>query len=172
MASALTASFPAYNCETVAGGMSEVYVLLYSDFVSITETAGSVSAIDDGAASWAKYGLTEEVGEMKTDEMKDIKNNSLFYNAMCNFTMAKLSTAKRTELAILVTQRCVLIGKANDGTYWLMGWQNGAHKAGTNGSSLGTAFGDLNGNAMGFVAKQTQDLIEVDSAVITGLTFY
>ena len=172
MACPLTASITAYDCETAAGGMQEVYILLYSDLASTTETANVVTAIDDGAASWAKYELLEEVGVMAADELKDISNNSLYYDATCSFTMAKLSTAKRTELAILAIQRVVIIGKANDGTYWLMGAERGAHKAGTNGSTTGTAFADLSGYTLGFMAKQTVDLVEVDATVIAGLTFY
>lgn len=172
MACPLTASITAYDCETAAGGMQEVYILLYSDLASTTETANVVTAIDDGLASWAKYELNEEVGVMAAAENKDVKNNSLFFDATCNFTMSKLSTAKRTELAILAIQRVVIIGKANDGTYWLMGAERGAHKAGTNGSSTGTAFADLSGYNVGFISKQTVDLVEVDATVIAGLTFY
>jgi len=172
MACPMTASFTAYDCETAAGGMQEVYILLYSDFVSITETSGSVSAIDDGAASWAKYELNEEVGVMAGTELKDIKSNSRYFDATCDFTISKLSTAQRTQLAIIAIQRVILIGKANDGTYWLMGQERGAHKSGTNGSTTGTAFGDLSGYNVGFMSKQKVDLIEVDAAVIATLTFY
>lgn len=169
----LTASFTVYDCEAPAGGLDEVYILPFADLASITVADCLVSAIDDGVASWAKYELNEQTGIMGAVENKSIENNSLFYEANLQFATAGLDSAKCKELGLMAIQRLVVIGKTVSGKYFLMGDERGAHKAGgTNDSTTGTAFGDLNGYNVNFLSTQTHDIYEVDAAVIAGLTFY
>jgi hypothetical protein len=173
MPCALTSGITRYNCESPAGGISEVYLLAFEELTSITVTACEVTAITTSGApsTWYRYELNEEVGLLETTETKSVQNNSLFYDANLSFTVTKMEASKCNELNLLAIQRIVAIIKTVEGKFFLLGDERGAHKTGgTNNSSTGTAYGDLNGYSINLMAKQTHDVYEVDAAVIAGLT--
>jgi len=170
---ALTTGFPRYDCETVTGGIREIYLLPYDDFTSITVASHEITAITMvGTPTWYKYELNEEVGSLTTDETKDVKLNTVSYVANCAFTLNKMEAAKANELSILVIQQVVAIILTENGEYFLMGDDRGAHKAGgTNNSTTGTAFGgELQGYSVNLMASQKHDVYQVQDAVIAGLT--
>jgi hypothetical protein len=167
---ALTTGFERYNCETVIGGIQELYLLPMSSFTSVTVTASEVTAITS-SGTWYGYQLSEEVGLLETTETFNKQNNSLFYDSNCSFTLNKMEAVKSNELALVVLQRVVAIVKTENGEYFFMGDERGCHKAGgTNNSSTGTAFGDLNGYNMNLQAMQSHDVYEVQASVVSGLT--
>ena len=173
MPCALTSGVTRYNCEAPAGGIEEVYLLAFEELTSITVTACEVTAITTSGApsTWYRYELNEEVGLLETTETKSVQNNSLFYDANLSFTVTKMEASKCNELNLLAIQRIVAIVKTVEGSYWLVGNERGCHKSGgTNNSSTGTAFGDNMGYSINLMAKQTTDVLEVDAAVIAGLT--
>ena len=87
---ALTTGFPRYDCETVTGGIREIYILPFDDFTSVTFADHEISAITEvGTPTWYKYELNEEVGNLTCEETKDLKNNNnyvkhhfLFYHLL------------------------------------------------------------------------------------------
>ncbi len=170
---ALTTGFPRYDCETVTGGISEVYILPYDDFTSVTQSGHEISAITMvGTPTWYRYQLNEEVGSLTCDETKDLKQNTASYVANCAFTLNKMDAAKANELSLLVIQQVVVIVKSENGEYFFMGDDRGAHKAGgTNNSTTGTAFGgELQGYSVNLMASQKHDVYQVAASVISGLT--
>ena len=169
---ALTTGFERYNCETVIGGIQELYLLPMSSFTSVTVTASEVTAITMvGTPTWYGYQLSEEVGLLETVETFNKQNNSLFYDANCSFTLNKMEAVKANELALVVLQRCVAIVKTENGEYFFMGDERGVHKSGgTNNSTTGTAFGDLNGYNINLQAMQSHDTYMITASVVTALT--
>lgn len=170
---ALTTGFPRYDCETVTGGIREIYILPFDDFTSVTVAAHEISAITEvGAPTWYKYELNEEVGNLTCEETKDLKNNTVSYVANCAFTLNKMEAAKANELSIMVIQQVVAIILTENGEYFFIGDDRGAHKAGgTNNSTTGTAFGgELQGYSVNLMASQKHDVYEVQASVVAGLT--
>ena len=82
-----------------------------------------------------------------------------------------MEASKCNELNLLAIQRLVGIVKTADGKFFLAGDQRGLHRSGgTNNSSTGTAFSDLQGYAINLMSRSDHDTYEIDSAVIAGLT--
>jgi hypothetical protein len=169
---ALTQGFSRYDCDAPSGGIEELYLLPYVEVDAITVVDCEVTAITFAApATWYKYELSQEVGLLETTENKNVQNNSLFYDANLSFTLNKMEAAKCKELNLVAIQRVVAIIKTVEGAYFMIGDERGAHKTGgTNNSSTGTAFGDLNGYSVNLMSKQKHDVYEVDATVVAGLT--
>ena len=173
MPCALTSGVSRYDCIAPSGGIEELYLLAFDELTSITVTACEVTAITTSGApsTWYRYELNEEVGLLETTFEKNVANNSSFHTTNLSFTITGMEASKCNELNLLAIQRLVAIVKTADGKYFLAGDQRGLHRSGgTNNSTTGTAYGDLQGFSINLMSRSDHDTYEVDSAVIAGLT--
>jgi hypothetical protein len=70
------------------------------------------------------------------------QNGTVYFTPEVVVVLSKLDVNKRNEIKVLAQQRLVAIVETNDGSYWVVGYQNGLElNAGT--SATGTAFADL-----------------------------
>jgi hypothetical protein len=173
MPCALSSGVSRYDCTSPSGGIEELYLLAFDELTSITVTNCEVTAITTSGApsTWYRYELNEEVGLLETTFEKNVQNNSSIYTTNVSFTITGMEASKCNELNLLAIQRLVGIVKTADGKYFLAGDQRGLHRSGgTNNSSTGTAFSDLQGYAINLMSRSDHDTYEIDSAVIAGLT--
>jgi len=167
----LTSGFPAYDCETFIGGVKRILINTFDNIASVTEADCLVSAIDDGSSTWYAYNLTDGVGLVEATHNFDVSVNTLFYEVNAQFQIFGLDSDKCSELGLLGIQRTVFIFESENGDYFLVGDERGAHRTGgTNNSSTGTAFGDAYGYNINLMATQSHDMWQVDQTVIDGLT--
>jgi hypothetical protein len=77
---------------------------------------------------------------------------------------------KRNEIKVLAQQRLVAIVEGNDGSYWLVGYENGLElNAGT--SATGTAFGDLSGYSLTLSGMEKEPMVSMIPADVANVTF-
>ena len=173
MACPLTQGFQLADCEYGAGGIQEVYIIEFSNLVSLTQASCLVSAIDVGANSFYKYDWAEQLpASMETTEVRDEAAGTLFYESVLGFQLKGLDADKCAEIRLLALNRLIIIVKTNEDKYFIIGTERGAKKfGGTNSASTGAGFSEFSGYNLGFTDRSTQEgALEVDSSVIAGLT--
>lgn len=161
------------GCKDNIGGLELIHIGLWEDIdqSSVVITGGVITAIAlNTGTKLQTYNLEKEVGVGLDTENVDVVNGTTFYDQTCAFTIRKMEAAKSVELKLVAISRTVIIRKDKNGKYFLMGLTAGVDKVGgTNTGGSGQAFGDFNGYALGFLAKEPDYAIEVDPAVIPAL---
>ena len=97
------------------------------------------------------------------------QNGTVYYTPEVVVVLSKLDTDKRNEIKVLAQQRLVAIVESNDGSYWVVGWQNGLElNAGT--SATGTAFADLSGYSLTFSGMEAEQMLSIAQAEVDTVT--
>jgi hypothetical protein len=97
------------------------------------------------------------------------QNGTVYFTPEVVVVLSKLDVNKRNEIKVLAQQRLVAIVETNDGSYWVVGWQNGLElNAGT--SATGTAFADLSGYSLTFSGMEAEQMLSIGSADVAAIT--
>jgi len=172
MACLLTKGFT-LDCADNFSGIEEVLIGNFSEVTAFTEAAGTISAITQTVSTdFYRYELEQEDADLVATENRSAENGTFFVESVLNFTINKLSAAKREELKLMATARkLIVIVKLSDGSYIGLGFDRGAMKqGGTNQAATGKAYGDKQGYTIGLTAKESHYPYFIDSSVITGLS--
>ncbi len=172
--SLLTAS-QVIACNDSVGGIAANSILITNteNIDTFTVAAGEVTVLTQAASTdFFKYEADEEIADVLTTETKSVENGSLFYETVMNVMINKMSKEKNVEFKLLAAARFLtIIYQDANGIYHCIGLDKGAKKVGgTNTSGTGKAFGDFNGYAMGFTAKEKHYPYTVLASVVAGLS--
>lgn len=176
--SLLTQAIP-LDCNNQIGGIESIYITNTENVTAFTESAGEVTAITQATGtSFYTYALEEEDADFISTMNKSKENGTLYFETVVNFTIDKMTKVKSEELLLVAGARnLIMIIKANDGTYWGLGFDKvsnlpGGCKmiGGTNQAASGKAFADKSGYTLGFTAMEQHYPYEVNSTVVSGLT--
>jgi hypothetical protein len=170
---ALTTGFD-LDCRDAVGGVKSVRFASLADYLlaaptvaadgTITAWTGTVSP-----APFFKYEQLKETSSMTETINGNSQNGTVYYTPEVVVVLSKLDTDKRNEIKVLAQQRLVAIVESNDGSYWVVGWQNGLElNAGT--SATGTAFGDLSGYSLNFSGMEAEQMLSIAQAEVDTVT--
>jgi hypothetical protein len=161
----LAQGFTPKTCKTPSGTI-EFMITEFANVSSITKTSGVITAISmaSGKRFW-QYKQKPEVANWKETQTADLKSGAYKIATAITFDINSLDSATKIETEVLLKNAVVVIAKDADGTYWLLGENNGiefdsiAWDGGTEYSSFRGA--KVSGKHMGFtpVAKVTDTLI-------------
>ncbi len=169
MSCALTSNI-ALACKDSVGGIKKIYVTELENKLTITATAGAISAftLSTGKKFWV-YDFEKETAEAseKLNPSAD-GSGTLFYEGELKIKLNKRSAVLRNELHLLAQNRLMIIILDRNGVYWLMGEENGADLAPST-STFGKALGDHNGYELSFMSKEAQPMQTVGSGLIAAL---
>jgi hypothetical protein len=160
------------DCRDSIGGIESVYISEFGNITAHTVVAGEVTAITQTTSTnFFIYNLEKENGSFDSTMTTSLETGTTMYETILNFTIKKMVKTESEELRLLALNRVIMIIKDNNGNYWGMGFTRGADmNGGTNTSSSGKAYGDMNGYTLGFRSISGVPIYQVDSTIIAGLT--
>jgi len=166
---ALTTGFD-LDCRDAVGGVKSVRFANLDDYIALSPvvSAGAITSIT-ATATFYKYEQLKETSSLTETINGNSQNGTVYYTPEVVVVLLKLDVNKRNEIKVLAQQRLVAIVESNDGSYWVVGWQNGLElNAGT--SATGTAFADLSGYSLTFSGMEAEQMLSIGSADVTAIT--
>jgi len=158
------------DCRNSTGGISEVLIANFGDITIDTVAAGVLTGLTQaGATSFYRYSLEKENGSLIETHTGSLENGTNFYDSVLDFNTKNLTASENEELTLLDQAQLFVIVKDMNEKYWTVGAYYAADKL-TGTAVTGAAFGDHNGYTYSITAKEKARMLEVDAAVIAGLT--
>ena len=169
---ALTTGFD-LDCRDSIGGVKSVRLASLEDYTAMAATGASTGAITGwttAALDFYKYDQLKETSSLTESINGSSQNGTVFFTPEVVIVLSKLDVTKRNEIKVLSQQRLVAIVEGNDGSYWLVGYENGLElNAGT--SATGTAFGDLSGYSLTLSGMEKEPMVSMIPADVANVTF-
>lgn len=168
MACALTQGYQ-IDCKDSLGGLVEVYFMNWHDLVSVTETAGVITALTKatGERFW-KYELVKSTASFTENLNASVENGTIFYQQELTIIINKLQVNMRNEILLLAQSLLVAVAKDGNGKFWMLGRTRGLDVT-TGSAATGVAEGDRNGYTLTFTGKEKYLAPEVSSGVAADL---
>jgi hypothetical protein len=168
MSCALTTGFT-LDCRQSNGGIEAVYFTELANKDSITSASGLISVFTlTSPAKFFKYELRKKTGQLEQNIQVNNENGTVFYEQSLTIKLDKLEVNKRNEILLLAQNNLMVAVKDNNGNFWLMGETRGALLSAGKGST-GTAFGDMSGFELTFMAEEPELAKQIAAGVIDGL---
>jgi hypothetical protein len=159
---ALTTGFD-LDCRDAVGGVKSVSFANLADYIALSPvvTAGAITSIT-ATATFYKYEQLKETSSMTETINGSSQNGTVYYTPEVVVVLSKLDVNKRNEIKLLAQQRLVAIVETNDGSYWIVGYENGLElNAGT--SATGTAFADLSGFSLTLSGLESKPMVSISA---------
>ena len=166
---ALTTGFD-LDCRDAVGGVKSVSFASLADYLALTPvvTAGAITSIT-ATATFYKYEQLKETSSMTETINGSSQNGTVYYTPEVVVVLSKLDVDKRNEIKLLAQQRLVAIVETNDGSYWIVGYENGLElNAGT--SATGTAFADLSGFSLTLSGLESEPMVSISASDAASIT--
>lgn len=166
MANCILTSGYSLGCLDSVGGLRKIYGTTFQKDVTYTfDTDDHIIGLT-GSGSTASYYQIEQ--EMETAEFKQpasvSENGQVFYTQNLSLAMPKVSST-RNLMVLLGQSRTSWILEFQDGTFYLMGANNGC-KMTAGEINAGKAFGDLNGSIITLTSKDRYPAYQIDDISI------
>ena len=168
---ALTTGFD-LDCRDSIGGVKSVRLASLEDYTAMvaTTSAGAITGWTTAALEFFKYDQLKETSSLTETINGSSQNGTIYFTPEVVVVLSKLDVTKRNEIKVLAQQRLVAIVEGNDGSYWLVGYDNGLElNAGT--SATGTAFGDLSGYSLTLSGMEKEPMVSMIPADVANVTF-
>ena len=159
------------DCRDTVGGVKSVRLAGLQEYEALSATIadGAVTVIP-ATATFYKYEQLKETSSLTETINGSSQNGTVYFTPEVVVVLSKLNVDKRNEIKVLAQQRLVAIVETNDGSYWLVGYQNGLElNAGS--SATGTAFGDLSGYNITLSGLEADSMVSMTSADVANVTF-
>ena len=145
MACAQTISGLAKDCEVNMGGIRKVFIAIFDDVASVTETNNQISAITmDSTKKFKTFLFADGSASFKTTPTYDRANGVHFYTTELTMVFSRMETVKRIEMAALSLSELAVIVQDKNGLYWYLGHDEPVAASAGEGAT-GTARADRNG---------------------------
>ena len=169
MACVLTTGF-SLDCKDTVGGIKNIWIVESAAKGTQTKDAsGNITAWTLSATkNFFKYELRKATSSMEVTVQPNQANGTTFYEQKLDLKLGKMEVYKRNEIKLLAQNLLLIIVQDRNGTFWLLGNDNGCDLASGKGAT-GTAMGDFNGWDLSFIAMEGDMPCIVSSGVATSL---
>ena len=157
------------GCKDSLGGIQEAYVASFSGATSFTYDVDDVITGVTSANDFYTYEQRNEQGEFVQAGNHSVENGSNFWEQTVSLIFTKNDAALRNSLKLLAQSTLLVIVLDQNGTYWVVGEQNGADLTASS-ASAGKAYGDLNGTTISVTGKEPNTAREISAAAFATLT--
>ena len=163
----LTAGMP-LKCLDSIGGLKNVYISAFSDTTTFTVAADIITA-SANTGTFYTYKFRPQTASLTEEGSHSLENATNFWTQTLAMIFHKMETEKKINIMTLAGTQMHVIVEDQNGTYWLMGKENGVYL--TASSSLsGTAYGDHNGYTISLQGLEPKMATELDSTTFGLLT--
>lgn len=165
-----TLSDIAVDCTSNVGGVSVVAIRNRADIEAITVTDDAVSAItlasgDDVPNDAAVLAFRSQTCQLSSEATIDDVAGVHFYTNTLAFRFNKMNATKRASIKALAHAETIAIVKDNNGTYWLVGYDEPLRASAMVGTT-GTAYTDANEYTPTLACMSAELPLTVSSAAV------
>jgi hypothetical protein len=167
---ALTKGFD-LDCRDSLGGCKSIRLASLEDYEAMGATigGGTITGWTLAALDFFKYDQLKETSSLTETINGSSQNGTVYYTPEVVVVLSKLDVDKRNEIKLLAQQRLVAIVETNEGSYWVVGYENGLElNAGT--SATGTAFADLSGYSLTLSGMEKEPMLSIAQAEVDLVT--
>jgi len=157
------------NCDNNVGGITNIWITDFSNIVSVTESAGSISAITMASGTiFYEYEFIKHTSTFSEKQTISIENGTAFAEQTVTLKLSKRQKSTRNNLLLLLHKELAIVVLDSNGLYWFIGETQGANVSDIPSES-GTQAGDFNGYTITFMGQEPTPAPEVASGVISAL---
>ena len=159
----------AKDCNPNTGGLHRIWITDAENVLSLTESAGEVTAISMSSATYFyEYIVNKNTSTFAEKGTFSIENGTSFHEQTVTIKLARRQKSTRNALAMLVRKDLVVIVLDQNGLYWIIGASNGANLT-EMPSESGTQKGDFNGYTLTILAQEPVQAYEVTSGAVAAV---
>jgi len=158
------------GCKDNTGGIQEAYIGNFSSSAVYTLDADNI--ISGSVVSGGDYYTFEqrnENAEYNQEGQHSVENGTNFWVQTLNLVFHKNEAAIRNTLLLLAKSSLSVIVKDQNGTYWLLGKQNGCELV-SSAASFGKGYGDLNGITISIEGREPEPAHQLSAGTFATLT--
>lgn len=169
MSCTITLSGIPRDCDVNSGGIKRVLAASYADVLSLTESAGVITAItlDTGKyfhEFFQRKGVASYTGTPQFNEDGDYTGE----DGVLSLVFGRMTTSKRLQVDALSKQDLAVIFQDANGLWWYMGKDNPVTRNGGD-TVTGTSQTDRNAYGVDLHSSDNSSPIEVDATIIDNL---
>ena len=153
------------DCRENIGGLKAVYLIEYANVSGVVEASGLVTGLTKVQGKrFYKFEVPRAVANTSSNGTGSEENGSFFYTHQVVFPLNKRDSTTANVVRTLAKNKLIAVTLDMDGNYRMYGKGNGLYVASTESGS-GTAAGDRNGYNITLSGVETDDFLQVSSAV-------
>jgi hypothetical protein len=153
-------------CRDAIGGLKAIYLANFLED-GFTVDASEAIAINAALTEVFKYELIADGNTYVETPTQDPNAGTTTYEQVLSVVLKKQTKESANELAIVLRSRCLVVVQYRDGSYRVMGIEDGTYQTGDFQS--GGAKNEFNGYNLTFNAMETAPAPYLDDATITAL---
>jgi hypothetical protein len=152
-------------CRNNTGGIQKIWISCYDSNITWTLDGTNVitGATGGSGNSWYAFEQEIETGSFLQNGQFSTENGTTFFEQVLEITLHKMDAAQRNRIQSLVIGAWRVIVLDQQGTYWMMGFQNPVRVSSAT-PQLGKAYGDLNGAILTFNGKEPENAYSIQTA--------
>lgn len=166
MACELTQGF-VKGCKDSTGGIKEFLIGNRPTTFAVTKNASGMVTSYTGTVAWYRYIPRKQTSTLGEEIQASEENGTVFFQQTAQMVLTKMEVTKQNEVKLLAQADLVIIGKDQNGKYWLMGIENGMSLV-ASPVTVGKAYGDLNGYTLNFEGAEPSNMPEIYDQAFLG----
>lgn len=152
------------DCRENVGGVKAIFIAEFGN-MTVNEVSGVVTGITKVTGKrFYKFEVPRATASTTNNATASEENGSLFFTHQVIFPLNRRDATTRNIITTLAKAKLIAVALGNDGSYRMFGKGQGLYLASTEGGS-GTAMGDRNGYNITLSGMETEDFLEVSSAI-------
>jgi hypothetical protein len=168
MACGMTSGYNDRTCTNGKGGIKSVLLFPVGNYSGSTLTSNEITAITVSGETF-HYKLKSNLSDFTAPIKRNEENGTLWYDHTLNMVLNSDNKELRSAIHLLAqNELCAMVEKA-DGTYVMLGFEEGLKVAEANEYSSGKTKSDRNGHLIVLVGQENEEVPDVDDTVASTL---
>jgi hypothetical protein len=168
MACEMTSGYNDRTCTNGKGGIKSVLLFPVGNHSGSTLTANEITAITVSGETF-HYKLKSNLSSYTAPIQRNEENGTLWYDHTLNMILNSDNKELRSAIHLLAqNELCAMVEKA-DGTYVMLGFEEGMKVSDSNEYGSGVAKSDRNGHTIVLIGQENEEVPDVDATVAATL---
>lgn len=165
---AMTSGYNDRTCTNGKGGIKSVLFFPVGNYSGATLTANEITAITVSGETF-HYKLKSNLSSYTAPIQRNEENGTLWYEQSLSIVLNSDTKELRSAIHLLAqNELCAMVEKAN-GTYVMLGFEEGMKVSDGNEYTSGVAKADRNGHLISLVCQENEELPDVDATIAATL---
>lgn len=164
MACNMTSGYNDRTCTNGKGGIKSVLFFPIANKSGVTKTANEITAMTVSGETF-HYKLKSNLSSYTAPIQRNEENGTLWYEQTLNMVLNSDNKDLRSALHLLAQNELGVMVEKADGTYVLLGENEGLKVADANEYTSGVAKSDRNGHVIVLTGQENDEVPDVDSTV-------
>jgi len=168
MACNMTSGYNDRTCTNGKGGIKSVLLFPVGNYSGATLTANEITALTVSGETF-HYKLKSNLSSYTAPIKRNEENGTLWYDHSLTMVLNSDNKELRSAIHLLAqNELCAMVEKA-DGTYVMLGFEEGLKVADSNEYGSGVTKSDRNGHTIVLVGQENEEVPDVDATIASTL---